>query len=68
MRTSADVTNRQVTRLTLYSENPADVLFLTQVLWKLENDPKHAQSFVLRELPVSKPKKKKTRKRKKALP
>lgn len=68
MRTSADVTNRQVTRLTLYSENPADVLRLTQVLWQMENNPRHAQAFLLRELPAAKPKKKKPRKRKKPLP
>lgn len=68
MRRSAEVVNRQVIRLTLHSENPADVLFLTQVLWKLENDPKHAQAFMLRELPVSKPKRKKPRKHNKPLP
>ncbi len=69
MRTSADTKDRQVSRLTLYAENPADVLFLTQVLWKLETNPGHAQAFVLRSL-VAKcvKKKKKHRPKKKPLP
>ena len=69
MRTNADIKDRQVYRLTLYAENPADVLFHTQVLWKLETNPGHAQAFVLRSLAAKCVKKKKKHQpKKKTLP